>query len=231
MRILALDTATSGCSTAVLTDAGAITREIETQRGHAENILALINAVLIEAGIGLEDVDALAFGRGPGAFTGVRLATSIAQGLAFGAGLRVVAVSDLAAVAQRAFDLDTGLRHVLVCNDARMQEVYWGCFDRAASGLATPNGAEHVGSVASLVLPAAWHGCIGGAGRGFRLYPQIRAAMKAKIDVAGVWDELLPRAVEIARLAWPEVLAGRAGPPEAAIPVYVRDDVMGASRK
>jgi tRNA threonylcarbamoyladenosine biosynthesis protein TsaB len=227
MRILALDTATPACSTALLTDDNAITREIETERGHAEHILAMIDAVLTEGAVGLRNVDALAFGRGPGAFTGVRLATSVAQGLAFGAELPVVAVSDLAAVAQRAFDQDARLQHVLVCNDARMQEVYWACFDRGRTGLAHLNGAEHVSGIAGIALPEHWRGgCIGGAGRGFRVYPEIAAAL----NLEGICGELLPRAVEIARLAWPEVMAGRTCSAEQAIPVYLRDDVTRTSR-
>jgi len=226
MRILALDTATPACTTALLTDAGAIVRELETERGHAEHILAMIDAVLTEGGVDLKDLDALAFGRGPGAFTGVRLATGVAQGLAFAAALPVVAVSDLGAVAQRAFDLQAGLDHVLVCNDARMQEVYWACFNRGATGLAVLSGAEHVSGIAGITLPHAWHGRVGGAGRGFRVYPQIGACM----NLSGVWDELLPRALEIARLAWPEVMAGRICAAEDAIPVYLRDDVTRTSR-
>jgi len=227
MRILALDTATPACSSALLTDSGVITREIETERGHAEHILAMIDAVLIEGGIDLKDVDALAFGRGPGAFTGVRLATSVAQGLAFGAELSVVPVSDLAAVAQRAFDLNARLQHVLVCNDARMQEIYWACFDRGATGLAVLTGAEHVSGDASIALPEVWQRGVGGAGRGFRVYPHLGARMNL-IDVR---EELLPRAAEIARLAWPEVMAGRTCAAQEAIPVYLRDDVTRTSRK
>jgi tRNA threonylcarbamoyladenosine biosynthesis protein TsaB len=226
MRILALDTASPACSTALLCNGRTISREIETERGHAEQILAMVDAVLTEAGIELRAVDALAFGRGPGAFTGVRLATSVAQGLAFGAELPVVPISDLAAVAQRAFELDAGLRHVLVCNDARMQEIYWGCFDRGANGLAVLNGAERVSVPAMVALPSAWHGHVGGAGRGFRVYPELGLGIQFSV----VFDELLPRALEIARLAWPEVLAGRTCAAELASPVYLRDDVARTSR-
>jgi tRNA threonylcarbamoyladenosine biosynthesis protein TsaB len=228
MRILALDTATPACSTALLMDERAFTRELLTERGHAEHILAMIDAVLAEAAIVLESVDALAFGRGPGAFTGVRLAASVAQGLAFAARVPVVPVSDLRAVAQRALDLDAGLDHVLVCNDARMQEVYWACFDRDPVGLAALTGAEHVGAIGGIELPRVWGGSIGGAGRGFRLYPELAGSLKVRL--AAVLDELLPRALEIARLALPEAAAGRSYPAEEAIPVYLRDDVTRTSR-
>jgi len=227
MRILALDTATSACSTALLTDTVVITRELETERGHAANILAMIDAVLVEGGVSLGELDALAFGRGPGAFTGVRLAASVTQGLAFGADLRVVPVSDLGAVAQRAFELDASLQQVLICNDARMQEVYWACFERGAAGLAELNGTEHVGAPAAVAVPEGWRTGFGGAGRGFRVYPELRALL----NPSAVWDELLPRALEIAHLAWPEVVAGRAVGAAEAMPIYLRDDVTHTSRK
>ena len=105
MRILALDTATESCSAALLIEGRSLAREIELERGHAERILLMIDAVLAEAGVKLAGLDAIAFGRGPGSFTGVRLAASVTQGLAFGAGLGVVPVSDLRAVAQRALGL------------------------------------------------------------------------------------------------------------------------------
>jgi tRNA threonylcarbamoyladenosine biosynthesis protein TsaB len=228
MRILALDTATPACSTALLTQDTAITRELVTERGHAEHILSMVDAVLAQAGIGLAGVDALAFGRGPGAFTGVRLAASVAQGLSFAAQLPVVPVSDLSALAQRAFDLESRLHHVIVCHDARMQQVYWACFDRGADGLAAPVGVEHVSGVGRVELPGTWRGCIGGAGQGFRVYPELKISLKSRLE--SVQDDLLPRALEIARLAWPAVLAGCTVGALEAVPVYVRDEVTGTSR-
>jgi tRNA threonylcarbamoyladenosine biosynthesis protein TsaB len=228
MRILALDTATQACSTTLLSDGVEISREIETDRAHAQLILSMIDAVLIQGKTSLQALDALAFGRGPGAFTGVRLAASVAQGLAFGAGLPVVPISDLGAVAQRALDLDSRIDHLLVCNDARMQEVYWACFDRDKSGLASLAGSEHVSGVDRIELPDSWSGELGGAGRGFRVYPQIRAGVAAKL--AHIYDDLLPRAAEIARLAVVQLTAGHSYPAEEAIPVYLRDDVTRASR-
>jgi tRNA threonylcarbamoyladenosine biosynthesis protein TsaB len=228
MRILALDTATQACSTALLMADGAITRELLTERGHAEHILSMVDAVLAEAAIELKEVDALAFGRGPGAFTGVRLAASVAQGLAFAAQLPVVPVSDLTAVAQRAFEQDRQLEHVLVCQDARMQELYWACFDRGTYGLAVGVGEERVSGVGAIELPDSWRGCIGGAGQGFRAYPELKVRLKGAL--ASIQEELLPRALEIAHLAWPAALAGLTLDAQEAMPVYVRDNVTRPSR-
>jgi tRNA threonylcarbamoyladenosine biosynthesis protein TsaB len=227
MRILALDTATQICSTALLSADGAITRELlSAQRGLAAHILKMVDAVLAEAGISLAEVRALAFGRGPGAFTGVRLAASIAQGLAFAARLPVVPVSDLRAVAQRALDDEPELAHVLVCQDARMQELYWAWFDRGADGLAVALGDEHVSSAISVTLPQHWRAAVGAAGEGFRIYPELAR----RWPFARILDALLPRAIEIARLAWPTVASGAAVSAQEALPVYVRDEVARPSR-
>ena len=222
MRLLGIDTATECCSAALLIGDGRLTREVELGRGHAERILPMIDELLGEAGVSLRQLDAIAFGRGPGSFTGVRLAASIAQGLAFGAGLGVAAISDLRALAQRVFDEDSRVTRSIVCNDARMREIYWGCFERGGDGLAVDRGPERVGPPESARLPASWLEAAG-VGRGFAAYPALK-------DLPGVvlregWDRLLPRAVEIVRLAAPELTAGRLLPPEAAVPVYLRDDV------
>jgi tRNA threonylcarbamoyladenosine biosynthesis protein TsaB len=227
LRILALDTATESCSAALLIDGKLSSKELEFERGHAEHILPMIDTLLLEAGLRLSEVDVLAFGRGPGGFTGVRLAASIAQGLAFGAGLPVVPVSNLAALAQRALDLAFAPERVLVCSDARMQEVYWACYERSDNGLARIIGEEHVSPPTSVTLPAAWADLparsVAGIGRGFLAYPALVAQMAPRVDVAR--NDLLPRAPEIARLAAQDVAAGRVLQPEEAIPVYLRDDV------
>jgi tRNA threonylcarbamoyladenosine biosynthesis protein TsaB len=222
VRLLALDTATECCSAALLIEDRLLTREVELARGHAERILLMIDELLGEAGVSLRGLDAIAFGRGPGSFTGVRLAASITQGLAFGAGLGVVAISDLCALAQRVFDEDVRVTRALVCNDARMQEVYWGCFERGSDGLAVGRSPESVGPPERVRLPLSWAEAAG-VGRGFAAYPALRAL--AGVAVRGVWDRLLPRATEVARLAVPEVAAGRLLGAEAAVPVYLRDEV------
>lgn len=224
MKILALDTATEACSAALLIDGVVASREVELGRGHAEYILAMIDELLAEAAQTLRHLDAIAFGRGPGGFTGVRLAASVTQGLAFGVGLGVVPVSDLMAVAQQVVGIDASAQRVVVCNDARMREVYWGCFERGADGLVVPVGQERVDAPKRVVVPPAWSVARPeGAGRGFAAYPELIARLRPGLN--SVHDTLLPSAREIALLAVPEVRAQRLVPAEQAIPVYLRDDV------
>ncbi|HEY1872761.1 MAG TPA: tRNA (adenosine(37)-N6)-threonylcarbamoyltransferase complex dimerization subunit type 1 TsaB, partial [Steroidobacteraceae bacterium] len=173
-------------------------------------------------------LDAIAFGRGPGAFTGVRLAASVTQGLAFGARLKVVPVSDLQALAQRALDDARAIERVLVCTDARMHEVYWGCFERTADGFARTWGEEHVTRPAEVRIPLPWKaaseavpGRLAGVGSGFTAYPRLRD----ELGLDRVLEGLFPRAIEVARLAVSEVTAGRILSAEQALPVYLRDDV------
>ena len=143
MKLLAIDTATQACSVALLVGDTLIARYEEPGRGHSELILPMVDAVLKEGALQLEALDCIAVGRGPGAFTGVRIAISVAQGLAFGAGLRIVPVSDLAAVAQRvAHAPDT--KRVVACMDARMGEVYWARFDVSADGLVRADSPEQL---------------------------------------------------------------------------------------
>jgi tRNA threonylcarbamoyladenosine biosynthesis protein TsaB len=227
VRILALDTATENCSVALLIGRRLIARQQRLEHGHAEHILPMADELLREADVSLGALSAIAFGRGPGSFTGVRLAASVTQGLAFGAGLPVVPISDLRALAQQVMELDAAVTRVLVCNDARMHEVYWGCFERPAmGGFAAAVQDEHVGKPAAVTLPASWsgtHRAVHAAGSGFAAYPELRSALAAHLD--RVHDGLLPRAAEIARLAGPEVASGRVLPAEQALPVYLRDDV------
>lgn len=230
MKLLAIDTATEGCSSALLVDGQVRERFFELERGHSERILVMVDELLAEGGIALERLDAIGFGRGPGAFTGVRLAAAVTQGLAWGASLPVVPVSDLRAVAQQVLDVAPDAQAVLVCNDARMQEVYWAWFARAEDGLARSASDEHVGAPERVVQPdelavARLHA----AGRGFRAYPALARNWESKL--AGLHPELLPRAGAIARLAATEFRAGRALPAEQALPVYLRDDVAQPQRR
>jgi len=203
----------------------------------------MVDELLREAGLALTSLDGIAFGRGPGAFTGVRIAVSVAQGLALGSGLPVVPIPDLAALALQALEraaravppdaqrdtasgvaFDTGPGAALVCLDARMNEVYWSLARRRADG-GIELLAESVGAPGSVVL--AGDEPLVGAGHGFAAYPQLRARFQARL--VDCWPQMLPRAEEIARLALIEVRAGRTLRPEAAQPLYLRNDVATRS--
>lgn len=215
MNLLAIDTATEQCSAAVLIDGEIIEHHVLTARSHAELLLPMVEAVLAEAGMNMTNLDGIAFGRGPGAFTGVRIAAGVAQGLGLGSGLPVVGISNLAAVAQ---PLAAPGEEVLVCMDARMNEVYWGLFRGQENGLVIPASVEQVSPpmAISLVVSPARAG-----GTGFRAYPELAARFAGlRID-----DDALPSARAIARLAAASFAAGLGRPAAEAIPVYLRDQV------
>ncbi len=218
-RILALDSATELCSAALLLGDEVIAVEESTGRGAGERLLAMIDGLLGEGAIALADLDAIAFGRGPGGFTGVRLAASIAQGLAFGAGRPVVAVSDLQALAERGLALETGATRVLVCSDARMQEVYWGVFERAAEGALA---LERVGAPASVELDPQSTPTVG-VGRGFMVYPALAERLMPRL--IAIHPTLLPRAQEMLSIAAREWRAGRTLQATEALPVYIRNNI------
>jgi tRNA threonylcarbamoyladenosine biosynthesis protein TsaB len=224
VKILALDTATENCSAALFINGTTLEREQFLGRGAAEVVLPMVEELLAEAGLQLRDLDAIAFGRGPGGFTGVRLAVSITQGLAFGAGLGVVGVSDLRALAQRALAGDPDSVRVLACTDARMREVYCGAFERGGNGLAVEAAQEQVTAPPRVSLPPAWSGYQAlGVGSGFAAYPELALALGGRLQ--GVRADLWPRAREIAQLAAPEVLRNRLLAAEEAQPVYLRNEV------
>jgi tRNA threonylcarbamoyladenosine biosynthesis protein TsaB len=225
MKILALDTATEALSVSLAVGDQQLDRYVEIERGHAEQLLPLVEEVLAEAGVALAQLDAIAFGRGPGGFTGVRLAASAAQGLAFGAGIGVVPVSDLMAVAQRVLQLEPGTERVLVVNDARMREVYWAEYP-AGPLLISMSVEERVSPAAAVSLPAGpcrW----AAAGRGLKAWPEL--AGRCREAGASVHPDLLPRASEILALARAAVSAGQVLDPTQALPVYVRDRVAEPS--
>jgi tRNA threonylcarbamoyladenosine biosynthesis protein TsaB len=223
MRILALDTSTEACSVALLLDGELRMRFELTQRSHAELVLPMVSSVLDEAGLALADLDGLAFGRGPGAFTGLRIACGVVQGLALGADLPVAPVSSLAAVAEQV-PAPAG-EPVLVCNDARMGEVYWGVFQRGADGAVAASCSEAVSlpDAVGVGAPSARHV----AGNALPRYP----ALAERLTAGGLQfhDNLYPRADAVARLGAIELAAGRGVTAEQALPVYVRDDVARPS--
>lgn len=212
--LLALDTATEACSVALLHQGQVISRYEVIPRLHAQCLLPMIREVLDEAGIELSAVDAIAFGRGPGAFTGIRIAIGVVQGLGFASNRPVIGVSDLAALAQRAYR-EQGATHVAAAIDARMDEVYWGCY-QLIDGEMRLQGAEVVAAPESVSLPAGnWQGAGTGWGTYAARLPQIGSSQ----------SELLPHALDILTLASFAWARGEAVAADQAQPVYLRDKV------
>jgi len=216
LKILALDTSTEACSVAVWADGNMVER-FETGNQHSDLILPMVQAVLAEVGLALTQLDAVAFGRGPGSFTGLRIGAGVAQGLAFGANLPVVPISSLAALAQ-----GVDAPRVLAAFDARMGQIYFGAYARNDQGLVELVGVEQVIAPAGIPLPEGtdWVG----AGSG---WDQYHALLLAHLGghVARWQPQVYPRARFVAQLAAAEYRAGRTVVAEQALPVYLRDEV------
>lgn len=214
MKILAIDTATEACSVALDADGAVVSRYADAGRDHTAMVMPMIDEVLSAGGLAVAELDALVFGRGPGSFTGVRIATSVVQGMATAADVGVVGVSTLAALAQRAHR-EHGAADVLACLDARMGEIYWGHFRIGQGGAMQPVAPEALTRADQAQLPDA----AVAVGRGFSAYP----ALAAKF--AHISDRLLPCATDMLVLARRHI--GRFGTVSAAqaIPVYLRDEV------
>jgi len=234
--VLAIDTATEACS-AALHCGGAVCRRFEiAPRRHNTLIFEMCESLFEETGAGLGDLDALVFGRGPGAFTGVRIAASFAQGVGYARGLPVVPVSDLRAVAQAAMERHNAAS-VLVAMDARMGEVYYGCFRRGEDGLAAPIGGEGVAAPEQVPVAADFDGI--SAGSAWRVHRDAlnkalsKALNKTPDNAPGgaprICDEtLLPDAAVMLQLALPAIIAGGENATvEAAnaLPIYLRSPV------
>ena len=176
----------------------------------------MVDELLREAAVTLNEVDALVFGRGPGAFTGVRIATGMVQGLAFASGKPVIGVSNLAALAQRGWR-EQGAETVCSAIDARMDEVYWGCF-RLVDGVMQVVGSEVVCAPEAVTLPARFEPELGcGTGWGY--------AERLAVKVPSLRADLLPDARDLIALALPAFEAGQLMDAADAQPVYLRDKV------
>ena len=217
MNLLAIETATESCSAALLAGERLFARSELAPRRHAELLLPMCDAVLAEAGLSRHALDAVAVGRGPGAFTGVRLAISAAQGIAFALGLPVVPVSSLAALALQAPDDGAPILAVI---DARMGEVYAGWFRRRADGLVEPLADETVGTADALVL--ATGGPCHVIGSGWATYADA-LRMRLAAPPLSAQADAYPQATDVARLAFAHRTDAVA--PEQALPVYLRDKV------
>lgn len=215
MLILALETSTELGSCALWRDGEILQRVCPTGRSHSETLLPLVRELLGEAGVKVAQLDAIAFGVGPGAFTGLRVACGIAQGLAVAANIPLVPVTSLEAMAAQA-----GAEHVLALLDARMGEVYAACYRRVAD-VYQLQGEIRVSSPADAVLPegAGWLAC----GNAPAAYP----LLQERLSAAGiaVQPDILPHAAVLARLAAPRAARGEGIDAALAAPLYIRDKV------
>ncbi|MEO8004068.1 MAG: tRNA (adenosine(37)-N6)-threonylcarbamoyltransferase complex dimerization subunit type 1 TsaB [Betaproteobacteria bacterium] len=216
MNLLALDTSTEYCSVALLLDGTLSYREVHAIQRHSELVLPMIGELLSAAGLRPRQLDGVAFGAGPGSFTGLRIACGVAQGLAFGADIPVVPVGTLAALAE-----ESGASRVIACIDARMGEIYHGIYRRDGERwmeVSAPVVCKAVDAPA--VSGEGWVG----AGSGFIAHSEALRQHYAK-NLERVDATLHPHARAIARLARPVLLAGGGLPAEQATPLYVRDKV------
>jgi len=220
MKILAIDTSTEACSAALLNDGEVAQHYQVAPRQHADLILGMCGELLSEANIKLSELDAVAFGRGPGAFTGVRIATGVVQGIAFAHNLPVVPISSLAAMAFAAWHKQ-GAEHVMTAIDARMDEVYWACYECSSNGVDEVI-SEQVCPPKQVPLPE--NGRWLGVGSGWDTYQEQLSELTVK-QLTKSDGLTFPQAKYIAMLAAQSVEKGEAFPAEKALPVYLRDNV------
>jgi tRNA threonylcarbamoyladenosine biosynthesis protein TsaB len=216
MKVLALDSSTEWVGVAACDAGTTLLREERAAAANSQRILPLVDAVLAEAGWRLADLDGIAFGAGPGAFTGVRIACGVAQGLALGADRPLVGIGTLEALAQAAWQTCRAAR-VFACLDARMREVYAGAYERAGDAWREVVAPQVTRPEALALAGDGWFG----AGDGFAAYPGLAALS----GMTGHDEALRPTARAIAELALPRLRAGEGVAARLALPLYVRHRV------
>jgi tRNA threonylcarbamoyladenosine biosynthesis protein TsaB len=219
MQILAIDTSTEFLSLALWLDGRVLSRDIHAGQTHSQQILPTLRTLLDEAKIELTALDGIAFGAGPGSFTGLRIACGVAQGLAFGANLPVFAVSTLQALAQQ-----SGAEKVIACLDARMGEIYHAAYEKQnGEGLEVSAPALFKPEDAPKVNGDDWVG----VGTGWLVYPDVLQAVYGEQlrEMPAPDHHSHPTATSIAELALPTFEAGLARPAQEAAPIYIRNKV------
>ncbi len=233
MKILAVDTATEACSAALSIDGEIIAKYQLAPREHTQLILQMVDSLLRQADISISSLDALAFGRGPGSFTGVRIATGVIQGLAFASDLPVVPISTLASIAQLVAE-EHQHKSVIAGIDARMGEVYWGCYQMANNGLMTLQGSEQVSAPERLELADAGSEEVEtdwvGAGTAWGTYHEALSLTPGH-QLSDTYADYLPHSHSIVQLAVFDYQQGLAVDAARAQPVYLRNNVAKKSAK
>ena len=222
MILLAVETATEACSAAVWQDGRILERFELAPRRHTELVLPMINSLLDEAGLSLAQMDALAFGRGPGSFTGVRIATGVIQGLAVAVDRPVVGISTLASLAQ---SCAAQHRQVIAALDARMHEVYWGCYRCNDQGVMELQEREVVCRPAEVPVPPSGEWLA--AGSGWASYGDILQQRLTGLSLQ-IATDAWPTAGATACLAASQYAAGHFVTAAEARPVYLRDRIVQA---
>jgi tRNA threonylcarbamoyladenosine biosynthesis protein TsaB len=223
VNLLALETSTNACSVALVFNGSLAERHVVQAKEHTRLLIPMIEEVLEKHNAMLAQLDAIVLGNGPGSFIGMRIAASVAQGLAYGSGLGIVPVSSLAAVAAEVF-ATTAVDDVAVAQDAHMNEVYLARFRRGKGGLPVADGEtllQPVGRIESLEGPGPAH--VHAAGAGWKRYPQL---LKLNADrVAGVAEVSLPRASFLLDSGAAALREGAVTEPAQLVPDYVRSRV------
>jgi tRNA threonylcarbamoyladenosine biosynthesis protein TsaB len=218
MNLLAFETSSRIGSVALETTRGVLVRELAEPREQTERLLAVTDELLAEAGLALTDLNGIAFGRGPGSFTGLRVSVAVAQGLAAVSGVPLLPVSSLLCLAERAC-AEAGCERVLVCVDAHMGEVYSAHAARRGDAVLLV-GAERIGAPADVAAPQGGAWCA--VGSGFAAHAEALAAVARA--AARVLPDLVPAAAALLPQAKRDLAAGRHTAPEAALPVYLREN-------
>jgi tRNA threonylcarbamoyladenosine biosynthesis protein TsaB len=226
MNLLALDTSSDACSVALQCDQRLFERHVVQAKEHTRLLIPMIEDVLREGGATPAELDAIVLGNGPGSFIGMRIAASVAQGLAYGAQLGIVPVSSLAAVAAEAFRLSAA-EYVIVAQDAHMNEVYLACFRKGEGGLPLADGETTLQPIRRIEQFAAVGAeRVHAAGGGWRRYPQL---LQLNEDcIAGIVDVRHPRASFLLGAGAAGCRSGGALPPDRLVPDYVRSKVASA---
>lgn len=221
IKILAIETSTDACSAAILYNNNCSHRFIVAAQQHTKLILPMIQELLTETQLDLKQLDAIAFGCGPGGFTGTRLAASTIQGLALATSLPVVRISSLRALAQEVF-IETGNKRVLVAQDARMQEIYWGEYQVDSNGIIQANIPDQLLAPHAIKIASTSNTDFIGVGNGWQVYADI---LNKHCNIPIIESKVYPQAQYIAQLASIDFARGLSVPAEEAQPVYLRKDV------
>jgi tRNA threonylcarbamoyladenosine biosynthesis protein TsaB len=227
MNIVAFDTSSSACSVALFANNEISSLHKIAPMQQAQLILPMIDSLLASNKVKLNQLDAIAFGCGPGSFTGIRVATSIAQGMGYALNIPLIPVSSLAALAQTAYN-DLSWKHILAAVDARIQEIYWGFYQVNSQGLVELQGKEGMGTPENLSQILQNQGLENwqGVGNAWEIY-----AKQLAIQPVAINSSYLPTADAIIQLARPRVERQEWCAPHQVLPVYLRDEVATKEKK